>query len=65
MAYGYLDRLDTPSIRAARQANGVGGLWDKFADERPGDRFTEAEAAFIAQRDSFYMASVAENGWPP
>ena len=64
MAYGYLDRLNTPSIRAAREANGVGGLWDKFAGERPGDRFGEAEAAFIGARDSVYMASVAENGWP-
>jgi uncharacterized protein len=28
------------------------------------DRFTERETAFIAARDSFYMATVAENGWP-
>lgn len=25
---------------------------------------TEAEAAFIGQRDSFYMATVSETGWP-
>jgi predicted pyridoxine 5'-phosphate oxidase superfamily flavin-nucleotide-binding protein len=29
-----------------------------------GDRLTEAERAFIADRDSFYMASVSETGWP-
>src|SRR5262245_54955973 len=28
------------------------------------DRFTESEAAFIAERDSFYMATVSETGWP-
>ena len=28
------------------------------------DRFTAAEAAFIAERDSFYMATVSESGWP-
>ena len=30
----------------------------------PQDRFTEREAAFIAVRDSFYMASISETGWP-
>jgi predicted pyridoxine 5'-phosphate oxidase superfamily flavin-nucleotide-binding protein len=28
------------------------------------DRLGGAEAAFIAARDSFYMASVSETGWP-
>jgi predicted pyridoxine 5'-phosphate oxidase superfamily flavin-nucleotide-binding protein len=28
------------------------------------DHFGEAEAAFIAARDSFYMATVSETGWP-
>lgn len=28
------------------------------------DRFTANEAAFIAQRESFYIASVSETGWP-
>lgn len=29
-----------------------------------GDRLGENEAAFIAARDSFYMATVSETGWP-
>jgi uncharacterized protein len=29
-----------------------------------GDRLTETERAFIAECDSFYMASVSEAGWP-
>src|SRR5215469_17751870 len=29
-----------------------------------GDHLTDAELAFIAERDSFYMASVSETGWP-
>ncbi|MGH1558887.1 pyridoxamine 5'-phosphate oxidase family protein [Caulobacter segnis] len=28
------------------------------------EAFTENEEAFIAERDSFYMASVSETGWP-
>ena len=30
----------------------------------PQNRFTEREAAFIAGRDSFYMASISKSGWP-
>lgn len=32
-------------------------------DEFPGT-LTPSEAAFIAERDSFYMATVSETGWP-
>ncbi len=28
------------------------------------DRLTEHEAAFIAERDSFYLATVSQTGWP-
>lgn len=28
------------------------------------DALTAGEAEFIAQRDSFYMATITENGWP-
>jgi predicted pyridoxine 5'-phosphate oxidase superfamily flavin-nucleotide-binding protein len=64
MAYGYLDRLMTPSVAAAQEANGSRQMWARFDADKPGDRFTEAEAAFIAARDSFYMATVSETGWP-
>ena len=64
MAYGFLDRLGGAGVRAARDANGVGDLWDSTEIDRPSDRFGEAEAAFIAERDSFYIASVSETGWP-
>jgi predicted pyridoxine 5'-phosphate oxidase superfamily flavin-nucleotide-binding protein len=64
MAYGYLDRLGGAGVRAARDANGVSDLWDSAEVDRPGDRFGETEAAFVAERDSFYIASVSETGWP-
>jgi predicted pyridoxine 5'-phosphate oxidase superfamily flavin-nucleotide-binding protein len=32
--------------------------------DRPSDTLTDAEIAFITTRDSFYMASVSETGWP-
>lgn len=64
MAYGFLDIAMTPAVRAAQAANGAEGLYDKVGINRSFDRFTDAEAAFIAARDSFYMASVSETGWP-
>ncbi len=64
MAYDFLDRLDGPQVQAARDANGVGDLWKGEGIDRPSDRFNVPEAAFIAERNSFYLASVSETGWP-
>ena len=64
MAYDFLDMLATPGVKAAQVANGGAELWSDFSGDRTFKRFTEAEAAFIAARDSFYMATIAENGWP-
>ena len=43
---------------------GSAHVWERTDIERDFDRFTGNEAAFIAARDSFYMASVSESGWP-
>lgn len=64
MAYGFLDIALTPSVRAAQAAMGSDAFWRDFKGHRAFDRFTEREAAFIAERDSFYMATVSETGWP-
>lgn len=63
MSYGFLDIATTPSVRAVQAAMGSDGLWDREGD-RTFDRFGPDEAAFIAARDSFYMATVSETGWP-
>lgn len=64
MSYGFLDTLATPSVKEARRAYGGEAAWSGFAGHREFDRFTQAEREFIARRDSFYIATVAENGWP-
>jgi len=64
MSYKFLDIAATPSVRAAQAANGSRDMWENFKGHRTFDRFTENEAAFIAARDSFYMATVSETGWP-
>jgi predicted pyridoxine 5'-phosphate oxidase superfamily flavin-nucleotide-binding protein len=64
MSYGFLDIANTPSVMAAQAANGADEYWGRFHGDRTFDRFTEAEEEFIAGRDSFYMATVSETGWP-
>ena len=64
MPYGFLDIAVTPSVRAVQAKMGADHLWQDFKGHREFDRFTENEAAFIAERDSFYMATVSETGWP-
>ncbi|MCJ8143447.1 pyridoxamine 5'-phosphate oxidase family protein [Ancylobacter sp. A5.8] len=64
MGYGFLDIAITPAVRAVQEQMGTAEMWEDFASERASDRFTPSEAAFIASRDSFYMATVSETGWP-
>ena len=64
MSYGFLDIAVTPSVRAVQAEMGADRIWQDFKGHRAFDRFTENEAAFIADRDSFYMATVSETGWP-
>ncbi|MGV0761177.1 pyridoxamine 5'-phosphate oxidase family protein [Tistrella mobilis] len=64
MGYGFLDIAMTPAVRAAQERLGVAHLWQDFRGHRAFDRFTDREAAFITSRDSFYMATTSETGWP-
>ena len=64
MSYGFLDIAITPGVRAAQAAMSSDRLWQDFKGHREFDRFTPDDAAFIAARDSFYMATVSETGWP-
>ena len=64
MAYGFLDTLSTPSVKAAQAANGSADFWSDFRGHRTFDRLTDAEIEFITERDTLYMATVTESGWP-
>lgn len=62
MAAKYLELMFTDSVRRAQRqyygrAGNIGG-----APER--DPLGQAEAEFIAARDSFYLGSISETGWP-
>jgi nuclear transport factor 2 (NTF2) superfamily protein/predicted pyridoxine 5'-phosphate oxidase superfamily flavin-nucleotide-binding protein len=55
----------TPSVREVQEA--LGSRANYAAMEQGADYnhvFTHREAAFVHARDSFYMASVSETGWP-
>jgi uncharacterized protein len=64
MTYDFLDILSTASVLAAQEAHGARAFWERFPGHRESRRFTDNETAFIASRDSFYMATVSESGWP-
>ncbi|ADG10556.1 pyridoxamine 5'-phosphate oxidase family protein [Caulobacter segnis] len=62
--YSFLDLAGSASVKAAQAEMGVDHLWAPGQVDRPMEAFTAHEEAFIAERDSFYMASVSETGWP-
>lgn len=64
MAYGFLDIALTPSVRKVQRQMNADGIWSDFKGHRAFDRFTDNVAGYIAERDSFYFATVSESGWP-
>jgi len=64
MPHSFIDIATTSSVRAEQAAMGSADLWAGVRGGRNGDRFTADEAAFIAARDSFYIATASETGWP-
>ena len=64
MSYGFLDIATTPGVRTMQAEMGSAHVWERFEGDRAFDRFGRNEMDFIAARDSFYMASVSETGWP-
>lgn len=66
MAHRFAEIAFTPRVRALQEKNGSAAAYAAHL-ERPDQinaHLRDAEAAFIAERDSFYMASVGETGWP-
>ncbi len=54
----------TDTVKKVQEEQGSRASYAKM--EESGDKFvlTEREKSFIAERDSFYMATVGANGWP-
>jgi hypothetical protein len=62
MADKYLELMVTPAVAQA-QEHYFGRAID-MSGQRQRDALTEDETSFIEARDSFYMATVTETGWP-
>lgn len=55
----------TPAVKAAQEARGSRAGYEKSMSRRDwGDRVTPALAAFIAERDSFYLGTASADGQP-
>ena len=65
MGHQFSKIVFTPAVRALQEADGSrAGYAKNDLGEPHHDRLGEREAAFIATRDSFYMATVRETDWP-
>ena len=66
MTNRYHETAFTPAVRRLQERAGSRDAY-AGAEARSGatnDRFTAREAAFISERDGFYLATVSEAGWP-
>ena len=62
MADNFLKLAVTESVRKAQER--YFGESQDFVGTPERDALTEDEIAFIGARDSFYIATISENGWP-
>lgn len=62
MALKYLELMFTDSVRRAQRQ--YYGRMGNTAGASERDPLGQAEAEFVAARDSFYLGSISENGWP-
>ena len=63
MADRFMHTVLTPAVLDAERRY-YGRTYPAFEVTPEPDVFTAGEVEFIAQRDSFYMATITENGWP-
>jgi len=65
MALPFADICFTPSVKAAQTRYGSREANRRFEmAQMPDPGLTAAEINFISERDSFYLATVSETGWP-
>jgi predicted pyridoxine 5'-phosphate oxidase superfamily flavin-nucleotide-binding protein len=66
MARNFLQTMFTPGAKALQERAGSRASYARMAGAESGmpDALGDRETRFIAARNSFYMASVTEDGWP-
>ena len=65
MTSRFFDTAFAPSVKTAQEKYGSRSAYARHEGVAEGpDRLSAREAEFITARDSFYLASVSETGWP-
>jgi predicted pyridoxine 5'-phosphate oxidase superfamily flavin-nucleotide-binding protein len=65
MTHRFADIAFTDAVKAAQARNGSRAQNERMAERAgPNDALGAREAEFVAARDSFYLATVGESGWP-
>lgn len=65
MTHRFADVTFTKSVKAAQEQYGSRAHNDRLQSKfGPNDQLGPRETGFIAQRDSFYLATVSDTGWP-
>ncbi len=65
MTHRFADLTFTDSVKLAQEQYGSRSQNERLQSNfGPNDQITAREIGFIALRDTFYIASVSETGWP-
>jgi uncharacterized protein len=66
MSHKFAEIAFTPTVKKIQEQHGSRTAYARMEGVRDpvNQGLTSAEASFIAARDSFYMATVSETGWP-
>lgn len=66
MPHRFADIAFTPTVRRVQEQRGSRASYSRMdtVEGNVNHQLSEAEATFIAARDSLYMATVSETGWP-
>lgn len=64
MAKNYLEIAFTTSVKAEQEKRGTRRQYERTEKVERGTEISFSEADFIHERDSFYLATVGENGYP-
>jgi hypothetical protein len=65
MGHRFAEIAFTPRVKAVQERHGSRKSYARLEGGEPvRHRLSAREAQFIAERDSFYMATVSETGWP-
>ncbi len=64
MAHNFGSLAFTPAVKALQERHGSRRQYARFEGAATRDRLGPNEREFLAERDSFYIASVGSTGWP-